>query len=162
MSYENKPTPFAMNELVQMAQLAEGQPAAKQWLYDRYAGAVYGVILQAGIDTLVARQVLAQTFDIVFAALAHKKMPNPKHALPLLLQTARRLCPAGNDPTKGEVSLQQFTNTLETPIKAVFHLCYARNLPHEHAAATLNLSLPEIQSLLTTGMIAFRKYLQSQ
>ncbi len=151
-----------MNDQVQMAQLAKGLPEAKQWLYDRYAGAVYGVILQAGTDTLVAREVLAQTFDIVFATLAHKKMHNPKHALALLLQTARRLYPAGNATTTVEVPLQQFMNRLETPAREVFHLCYARNLPPEHAAATLNLSPPEVQSLLTTGMIAFRKYLQSQ
>ena len=148
-----------------MEQLAAGKSEAQQWLYDRYAGAVYGVILHTGIDTLAAQQVLAQTFDTVFAALAYKPLPNPRHALALLLQTARRLCPTDAMATTAAISpvfLQKFTDSLETPANAVFDLCYARNQPHQHAAATLQLSPQTVQALLSTSMVSFRKYLQAQ
>lgn len=167
-------TPAHINEQILAARLMAGDPVARQYMYDKYAGAVYGVVLQIVTDRNKANDVLVRVFTYAFRHI-HLFTNAGHHSLfAWLMKQAREISLRETSPSlspEAAVSqglvlrnnhyIQRFTEGLPEHSSQVFRLCYYKGLSIQAVARVLGLPEATIKQSLSIAMIEFRKYLQS-
>lgn len=150
------------DERTLLIHLQSGNPAAKRWLYDRYAAPMYGLLLQLAPDEQKARELLVKVFTWIFENIEEYYQSNGLSLFSWLLKKTREIsiseCPdielTGNESN----TLIQFSETLDEQCRQVFVLCYCKGLPRSTVAKKLEISEQQVYQLLKEAMIAFRKF----
>ncbi|QEH39992.1 sigma-70 family RNA polymerase sigma factor [Chitinophaga sp. XS-30] len=151
-----------LNERTLLEQIKAGDPAAKHWLYDQYAAAMYGFVLQLVPDQQEAANILLKTFTGIFENIDEYYQSGRISLFSWLLEKTRemavRVCPYGELTGNESNALIQFSRTLDEQCKQVFVLCYCKGLSRSNAAITMGVSEERVHQLLKEAMIAFRKF----
>ncbi|WP_165806400.1 RNA polymerase sigma factor [Chitinophaga parva] len=166
--------PAHINEQILAARLLAGDPVARQYLYDKYAGAVYGIILQIVADRNKANDVLVRVFAYAFQHIHHFTNAGYHSLFAWLMKQAREISLRETSPSlspgatvsqglvlRNNHYIQRFTEGLPEHSSQVFRLCYYKGLSIQAVARMLGLPEETIKQSLSIAMIEFRKYLQS-
>lgn len=168
-------TPAHINEQLLTARLLAGDPAARQYLYDKYAPSIYGVVLQMVPDRNKANDVLVRVFTYAFQHINVFADAGYHSLFAWLMKQAREISlrelSSSLAPGPGEGSqeltlrnnhyIQRFTEGLPEQSSQVFRLCYYKGLNTQAVAHMLGRQEEEVKQSLSIAMVEFRKYLQS-
>jgi hypothetical protein len=150
--------------------LIAGDPLAREFIYDRYAPALYHTILEVIADNEKAENALARVFVYIFnEPIAYRKSGDTT-LFGWMMRAARQIALQFAGPElpgeKGLMSdnrslLLRFINGLPEGIQTVFRLCYYKGLSKEAVARMLGQQPDEVERQLREALIAFRKFLNS-
>jgi len=161
-----------IKEQILLEQLAAGEPAAKELFYDKYAGALYGVILQIIPVREVADEVMVKTFTHVYQYIHEYKNSANTNLFAWLLRKTREIAigeilplgygATGNDlMVRNNSHLQQFAAGLSDERQQVFRLCYFRGVSQMMVATILGVEEETVKQILRATMIELRKFLKN-
>lgn len=149
--------------------LVLGDPAAKELLYDRYAGALYGMVLQLVPVKDRANDVIVKVFTWAFHHINAFQSSGYRTLFAWLLCKARALAIKEAIPDtaltgtelmkKEEGILQQFYLILPPSEQQVFRLSYFKGLSITTIARMLAMPEGQVNEILGESMKAFRKFL---
>ncbi|CAL1520945.1 sigma-70 family RNA polymerase sigma factor [Chitinophaga sp. MM2321] len=147
-----------------------GDPAAKELLYDRYAGALYGMVLQLVPMKERADDVIVRVFTWAFHHIETFKTSGYRTLFAWLLRKTRELAIKEALPEtaltgtelmeKEKGILQQFYVVLPPREQQVFRLCYFKGLSITTIARMLAMPEGQVNEILEAAMKAFRKFLK--
>lgn len=167
--YLQRATVYSDEHLL-IAQIQDGDPHAKRWLYDQYAAPMYGLLLQLFPSRQDANNALVRAFVHVFKNIGEYYLSGGISLFSWMMKQARETAEAEMYPaglTGNEISilaksgLMQFSCSLGVECREVFHLCYCMGLSRSVAAARLGLPEQRVFFLLQEAMKAFRKFSNS-
>lgn len=153
-----------------------GDLAARQILYDKYAGALYGVVLQLVPVKEQANEVLVKVFTYAFQNIRGFTESGHFSLFAWLMKQAREISlreapsvPVTTEANPGEQQLalrnnhyiQRFTANLPEQNSQIFRLCYYKGLSTQAVANLLGRNEEEVKQSLQAAMVEFRKYLQT-
>ncbi|NIG52256.1 sigma-70 family RNA polymerase sigma factor [Chitinophaga sp. Cy-1792] len=153
-----------------MDRLLAGDPQAREFLYDRFSGALYGVVLQLVPIERTANDVIVRVYIWAFQNIGTFRNSGYHTLFAWMLRKTRELAIKEAIPETAltgaelmkqeEGMLQRFY--LELPIKEqqVFRLCYFKGLSITTIARMLALPDEQVNELLSSAMKAFRKYIK--
>lgn len=160
-----------IKEQILLEQLMAGEPVARELFYDKYAGVLYGVILQIIPVKEVADEVLVKTFMHVYQYI-HEYRDNANTNLFAWLMrktreiAIREILPLGHGSTGNDLMirnnshLQQFVAGLPDDQRQVFRLCYFKGLSQMVVATILGVEEETVKMILRATMIELRKFLK--
>ncbi len=158
-----------ISEQMLIERLASGDPAAKELLYDRYAGALYGVVLQLVPIKDRANDVIIKVFAWAFHHINAFHSSGFRTLFAWLLRKTRELAIKEAIPEtaltgtelmkKEEGILQQFYIILPASEQQVFRLSYFKGLSITTIARMLAIPEGQVNEILREAMKAFRKFL---
>lgn len=153
-----------------MERLIKGDHAAKELLYDRYAGALYSIALQLVPIKDRADDVIVRVFTWAFHQIGTFNTSGCRTLFLWLLRKTREYAIqeavpetalTGNELMELEHGmLQKFYSTLPINQQQVFRLCYFKGLSITTIARMLALPEGQVSEMLGATMKAFRKYLK--
>lgn len=156
------PVPRLPEEKALINCILAGDPAARNWLYDRYAPVLYGLVLQWTPSEHEARAALVDIFTHIFRNIVEYKQSNGILLLSWLMKQAREVTRReGIDQQfsrQSEGALIHFSNSLPEQCRQVFQLCYCTGWSRSAVAERLEIKEQQVHSLLQEAMIAFRKF----
>ncbi|PUZ26493.1 RNA polymerase sigma factor, sigma-70 family [Chitinophaga costaii] len=153
-----------------------GDPAAQRLLYDKYGGALYGIVLQLIPECAKANEILVKVFTYAFQNIHAFTESDHVSLFTWLMKQAREISLRDTSPASmaAEVKvedqqltlsnahyIQRFTAHLPEQSSQVFRLCYYKGLSTQAIARLLDREEDEVKQSLSVAMIEFRKYLQS-
>lgn len=151
-------------------QLIIGDPAAKELLYDRYAGALYNIVLQLVPVKERANEVIVKVFLWSFQNIGTFRTSGHRILFTWLLRKAREFAIkealpetalTGTELMKqGDGLLQQFYLMLPADQQQVFRLSYFKGLSITTIARLLALPEGQINDILKEAMKSFRQFLK--
>ncbi|MBS0025693.1 RNA polymerase sigma factor [Chitinophaga sp. 22321] len=151
-------------------QLVMGKPAAKELLYDRYAGAIYTMVLQLVPIRERADDVMVRVFTWSFQHIGTFQTSGYKTLFAWLMRKARELAIkealpetalTGSELMKQEEGmLQRFYLILPADQQQVFRLSYFKGLSITTIARLLALPEQQINNILGDSMKSFRQFLK--
>ncbi|WP_346316919.1 sigma-70 family RNA polymerase sigma factor [Chitinophaga sp. YIM B06452] len=161
-----QPEPVFPTEEILLAQLRAGNPMARQWLYDRYAAPLYGLLRELAPGRSVADELLVASFKQIFKNIHRYDQSQGLSLFSWLIkmsrETAIRLLPeerlTGNDFTHSISGMLQFTDALSEQCRRVFVLCYCKGLSRSEAAKKLDMKEEQVLSCLKEALIELRKF----
>ncbi|SHM33189.1 DNA-directed RNA polymerase specialized sigma subunit, sigma24 family [Chitinophaga jiangningensis] len=158
-----------ISEQALIDRLILGDPAAREFLYDRYAAALYGVVLQLVPVKDRASDVMVRVFTWVYLNIKSYQTSGYKTLFAWLLRKTREMAikeaiPEGSligtELIRNEEGvLQRFYVRLPTAEQQVFRLCYFRGLSTTTIARMMAISEGQVNEILEAAMKAFRKFL---
>lgn len=149
--------------------LLNGDPEARELVYDHFGPALFSIILQVVPDAEKAEDVLMKVFVKIFNDAHVFRESGDATLFGWLMRLTREMALqeatgaiAGSEGIMlhDQNLLQRFANTLPENKRDIFHLCYYKGLPKEAVARILGLQPEEVGTQLTETMIAFRKFLE--
>jgi RNA polymerase sigma factor (sigma-70 family) len=150
--------------------LVIGDPAAKELLYDRYAGALYNIVLQLVPVKERANEVIVKVFLWSFQNIGAFQTSGHRTLFTWLLRKTREFAIkealpetalTGTELMKQEDGLlQQFYLILPADQQQVFRLCYFKGLSITTIARLLALPEGQINEILKEAMKSFRQFLK--
>lgn len=150
--------------------LVIGDPAAKELLYDRYAGALYNMVLQLVPIRERADDVIVRVFTWAFHHIATFQTSGYKTLFAWLMRKTRELAIkealpetalTGSALMKQEEGiLQRFYLVLPAEQQQVFRLSYFKGLSITTIARLLALPEEQINDILEDAMKSFRQFLK--
>ena len=151
-------------------QLVTGDPAAKELLYDRYAGALYNVVLQLVPVRARAEDVIVRVFTWAFHHIGTFHTSGYRTLFSWLMRKAREFAInealpetalTGKELMKKEEGiLQQFYLILPADQQQVFRLSYFKGLSITTIARLLAMPEGHINEILGDAMRSFRQFLR--
>ena len=149
--------------------LMAGDPVAKELLYDRYAGALYGVVIQLVPVRSRADDVIVRVFTWAVQHIGSYRTSGYQTLFSWLLRKTREIAIkeaipdnalGGAELVKNEEGvLKRFYVCLPTTEQQVFRLCYFKGLSITTIARMMGTSEGQVNEILKVAMIAFRKFL---
>jgi RNA polymerase sigma factor (sigma-70 family) len=159
-----------ISEQMLIERLVIGDPAAKELLYDRYAGALYGIVLQLVPVKERADEVIVKVFFWAFHHIATFQTSGHRTLFAWLLRKTREFAIkealpetalTGTELMKQEEGiLQQFYMILPADQQQVFRLSYFKGLSITTIARLLALPEEQINDILKDAMKSFRQFLK--
>ncbi|HWV67453.1 RNA polymerase sigma factor [Chitinophaga sp.] len=159
-----------ISEQMLIERLIIGDPAAKELLYDRYAGALYNIILQLVPVKERANEVIVKVFHWSFQHIGTFQVSGHRTLFTWLLRKTRELAIkealpetalTGTELMKQEEGiLQQFYLILPADQQQVFRLSYFKGLSITTIARLLALPEAQINEILKEAMKSFRQFLK--
>ncbi|HVI48490.1 MAG TPA: sigma factor-like helix-turn-helix DNA-binding protein [Chitinophaga sp.] len=150
--------------------LAMGDPAAKELLYDRYAGALYGMVLQLVPVKDRANDVIVRVFTWAFSHIDAFNVSGHRTLFAWLLRKTREFAIKEVLPEsaltgteimeKEQGVLQRFYLDLPAIEQQVFRLCYFKGLSITTIARMLAMPEGQVNEILGAAMKAFRQFLK--
>lgn len=160
-----------ISEQLLTARLLSGDPAARALLYDRYAGALYGVILHIVPVKETAADILVRTYSRVFHQMEAYRQSGYRTLFAWLMREARlfALREALPETVLTDVALidreksliTTFCQLLPNQLQQVFRLRYFKGLSVTTIARVLALTEQEVHEMLGAAMKAFRKFIKN-
>ncbi|HEY0272785.1 MAG TPA: sigma-70 family RNA polymerase sigma factor [Chitinophaga sp.] len=170
------PLPSHIDEPLLIVRLEAGDPVARQFLYDKYGGAIYGIILQLVPERTKADEILVKVFTYAMQHIRAFKDAGHFSLFAWLMKLAREISLRETSPASGALEalpadrqltirndhyMQRFTASLPEQCSQVFLLCYFKGLSTQAVARLLDLQETAVKQSLLVAMVEFRKYLQS-
>ncbi|UYQ95032.1 sigma-70 family RNA polymerase sigma factor [Chitinophaga horti] len=165
--------PVHISEDYLVAQLVAGDQEARQFVYDKYSPALYGVILQVIPEEKLANDVLVRLFVHVFKNAKLYTTSGHFTLFGWLMKVTREFVTQAIPPSIStsvntqspilrpkENSLIQFMRNLPPDAQRIFELCYRKGLSQAAAANVVGLSEEEVSVLLRSAMVELRKFMQ--
>ena len=159
-----------IREQLLVERLVTGDPAAKELLYDRYAGALFNVVLQLVPVRPRAEDVIVRVFTWAFHHIGAFHTSGYRTLFSWLMLKAREFALkealpetalTGNELMKKEEGiLQQFYLILPADQQQVFRLSYFKGLSITTIARLLALPEEQINEILGDAMKSFRQFLK--
>lgn len=159
-----------ISEQVLIERLVIGDPAAKELLYDRYAGALYSMVLQLVPIRERADDVIVRVFTWAFHHIGTFHSSGYKTLFAWLMRKTRELAIkealpetalTGSELMKQEEGvLQRFYLVLPADQQQVFRLSYFKGLSITTIARLLALPEEQINDILGDAMKSFRQFLK--
>ena len=159
-----------INEQMLIERLVIGDPAAKELLYDRYAGALYNIILQLVPVKERANEVVVKVFHWSFLHIGTFRTSGHRTLFTWLLRKTREFAIkevvpetalTGIDLIRQEEGmLQRFYLVLPADQQQVFRLSYFKGLSITTIARLLALPEEQINDILGDAMKSFRQFLK--
>lgn len=159
-----------ISEQVLIERLVIGDPAAKELLYDRYAGALYAIVLQLVPVKERADDVMVRVFTWVFQNIGTFHTSGYKTLFAWLMRKTRELAIKEALPETAltgtglmkleEGVLQRFSLMLPVDQQQVFRLSYFKGLSITTIARLLALPETQINDILGDAMKSFRQFLK--
>ena len=160
-----------ISEQMLIERLVMGEPAAKELLYDRYAGALYTMVLQLVPIRERADDVIVRVFTWAFHHIGTFRTSGYSTLFAWLMRKTRELAIkealpetalTGSDLIKQEEGvLQQFYLILPADQQQVFRLSYFKGLSITTIARLLALPEEQINDTLGDAMKSFRQFLKN-
>ncbi|WP_148707171.1 RNA polymerase sigma factor [Chitinophaga skermanii] len=156
-----------------MNQLLAGQPLAQQLAYDKYAAALYSLVLQIVGDTDTANNIIVNLFSYLFTHVQEFQSSGYNTLFSWLYRKARELAvnhslsitsnssQATSLTRQNLGAIQRFASTLNEAEQLVFKLSYFNGLPLSAIAKLMGKEEKEIDLILKSAMINFRKYIST-
>ncbi|MBO9731912.1 MAG: hypothetical protein J7623_24940 [Chitinophaga sp.] len=159
-----------ISEQVLIERLVIGDPAAKELLYDRYAGALYAVVLQLVPVKERADDVMVRVFTWVFQHIGTFHTSGYRTLFAWLMRKTRELAIREALPETAltgsalmkleEGVLQRFYLMLPADQQQVFRLSYFKGLSITTIARLLALPEEQVNDILGDAMKSFRQFLK--
>ncbi|MEZ2441450.1 RNA polymerase sigma factor [Chitinophaga sp. RCC_12] len=159
-----------ISEHMLIERLMIGDPAAKEQLYDRYAGALYNIVLQLVPVKERANEVIVKVFLWSFQHIGTFRTSGHHTLFAWLLRKTREFAIkealpetalAGTELMKQEDGLlQQFYLMLPADQQQVFRLSYFKGLSITTIARLLALPEGQINEILKEAIKSFRQFLK--
>ncbi|MCW3462259.1 RNA polymerase sigma factor [Chitinophaga nivalis] len=159
-----------ISEQVLIERLVIGDPAARELLYDRYAGALYSIVLQLVPIKTRANDVIVRVFTWAFHHIETYETSGYRTLFAWLMRKTRELAIqealpdtalTGTELMEREDGvLQQFYLILPANEQQIFRLSYFKGLSITAIARLLALPEEQVNDILGAAMKAFRKYLK--
>ncbi|SEB05375.1 RNA polymerase sigma factor, sigma-70 family [Chitinophaga terrae (ex Kim and Jung 2007)] len=160
-----------INEQLLIERLALGDPAAKEWLYDKYAGALYSIALQLVVTETKAADVIVRVYNWAFHHIGSFHTSGHHSLFTWLMRKTREyaiqeMIPdsalTGAELIKQEEGiLQKFYLLLPTDQQQVFRLSFFKGLSVATIARIMAQPDEQINETLKEAMRSFRQYLKS-
>ncbi|WP_147323437.1 RNA polymerase sigma factor [Chitinophaga silvatica] len=160
-----------INEQQLIERLVVGDPAAKEWLYDRYAGALYNIALQLVPIETRAADVIVRVYSWAFHHIGSFKNSGHHTLFTWLMRKTREVAIqetipesalTGSELMKQEDGmLQRFYLILPTDQQQVFRLCYFKGLSIATIARIMAMPEEQINETLKEAMRSFRQFLKN-
>lgn len=150
-------------------QLIAGDPSARETLYDKYAAALYGIVLQIVPSRDKADDVLVKVFNYIFLHIPDFRASGHYTLFAWMMRITRKMA-VEEAPAMAAVSnevalrdnslMQRFAVSLPEEMYQAFRLCYYKGLQPEAVARMLGSTPEEVSFALKQSMVAFRKFLK--
>lgn len=151
--------------------LVLGDPAAKEWLYDKYAGALYNIALQLVLIESRAADVIVRVYSWAFHHIGSFSTSGHHSLFTWLMRKTREYAIQETIPDSAltgaelikqeEGILQKFYLLLPTDQQQVFQLCYFKGLSVATIARIMARPEEQINETLKEAMRSFRQYLKN-
>jgi DNA-directed RNA polymerase specialized sigma24 family protein len=162
-------TVIHIKERILLEQLLAGESAAREMFYDKYAAALYGMILQIVPISEIANRVLVKAFAYAYQHIPEYMAQEHTNMFTWLMRKTREIA-IREIPPIGQGShglllgannnqLQRFTETLSNERQQVFRLCYFKGVTPKMVGTILGMEEEVLLSLKAT-MIELRKFLK--
>ena len=160
-----------INEQLLIEKLIIGDPAAKEWLYDKYAGALYNIALQLVPIETRASDVIVRVYSWAFHHIGSFKTSGHHSLFTWLMKKTREIAIQETIPDSAltgaelmkqeEGMLQKFYLVLPADQQQVFRLSYFKGLSKATIARILAKPEEQINETLKEAMRSFRQFLKN-